>query len=373
MPIAIQCTGCGKRYKLRDELAGKRVKCRCGHGMVVPSPAAASESDDGTYGVAPVTDPGGISSLLDEGVSPDIAGPPLPARVLASPSGGSLQAAGMGATADELVAEQMAKEAGATRRAAGLLALAILAGMLVVGAVVFVIIKLVFRPGFATPEDAIAAYQAALDKKDWEAQLRTMTPESQEKTLGGLASMALVMAESSSDIRGILKRQGVEAEKEPDPLAEAALSAGAGPSADAEQVDFEELTRKMEERQKRLEERRQRLVSSVEDKPAFYAELKRAIEAAQDKEMPNNPLLRTFAKKEREEPRRIVARATFSDLEIDGNTAKGKLALALPGQKVDAPVTFKRVDGRWFVHTAEADQTGSFPLRFLPGFGGLLP
>ena len=40
MPISLQCPGCGKGYALADELAGKRVKCRCGTVMTVPAPAA---------------------------------------------------------------------------------------------------------------------------------------------------------------------------------------------------------------------------------------------------------------------------------------------------------------------------------------------
>ena len=62
MSIVIKCPGCGKDYKLRDELGGKRVKCKCGHAMVVPAPAAAEESD--TYDLAPMGD-SGASSLLD--------------------------------------------------------------------------------------------------------------------------------------------------------------------------------------------------------------------------------------------------------------------------------------------------------------------
>jgi hypothetical protein len=48
MPITLQCPGCGKGYRLRDDLAGKRVKCACGTETTVPAPeaeAAASSNE----------------------------------------------------------------------------------------------------------------------------------------------------------------------------------------------------------------------------------------------------------------------------------------------------------------------------------------
>jgi hypothetical protein len=41
MVISLECPGCGKCYELREELAGKRVKCGC--GRVVRVPAEATE------------------------------------------------------------------------------------------------------------------------------------------------------------------------------------------------------------------------------------------------------------------------------------------------------------------------------------------
>jgi hypothetical protein len=39
MPVPLQCPNCGKRYRLREELAGKRVRCKCGTVLTVPSRA----------------------------------------------------------------------------------------------------------------------------------------------------------------------------------------------------------------------------------------------------------------------------------------------------------------------------------------------
>ncbi len=35
---SFECGGCGKSYQWKSELAGKKVRCRCGHVMVVPVP-----------------------------------------------------------------------------------------------------------------------------------------------------------------------------------------------------------------------------------------------------------------------------------------------------------------------------------------------
>ena len=39
MPIAISCKDCGRDYRLKDELAGKKIKCKdCGATVAVPAP-----------------------------------------------------------------------------------------------------------------------------------------------------------------------------------------------------------------------------------------------------------------------------------------------------------------------------------------------
>ncbi|MBC8106099.1 MAG: hypothetical protein H7Z14_05880 [Anaerolineae bacterium] len=44
MPIDFNCQGCGKHYRVRDELAGRAAQCKnCGQKMVVPNPAAVDE------------------------------------------------------------------------------------------------------------------------------------------------------------------------------------------------------------------------------------------------------------------------------------------------------------------------------------------
>jgi hypothetical protein len=49
----IVCAGCGKSYAWKPELAGKKVKCKCGTVIHVPQPAAPKEEPDDLYDLAP--------------------------------------------------------------------------------------------------------------------------------------------------------------------------------------------------------------------------------------------------------------------------------------------------------------------------------
>ncbi len=84
--IDLACDACGKRYTLKPELAGKRVKCKCGHAMSLPSPATRAPK------VTTVDDDQGVYDFADEPAKPvmnSIAKPPVPiARSAASVAAG---------------------------------------------------------------------------------------------------------------------------------------------------------------------------------------------------------------------------------------------------------------------------------------------
>ena len=43
MSISLRCPGCGKVYEVRDDLAGKQAKCKCGAAMQVPAAEPAPD------------------------------------------------------------------------------------------------------------------------------------------------------------------------------------------------------------------------------------------------------------------------------------------------------------------------------------------
>ena len=45
MPGGITCASCGKRYRARPELAGKKVRCKCGATIAVPAGSPADSPD----------------------------------------------------------------------------------------------------------------------------------------------------------------------------------------------------------------------------------------------------------------------------------------------------------------------------------------
>lgn len=72
MPITVVCSGCGKPYRVSDQAAGKRLRCReCGRDMVVPMPGGASDESD----------PFEALVAMEQGASPP-APPPPPRRPL---------------------------------------------------------------------------------------------------------------------------------------------------------------------------------------------------------------------------------------------------------------------------------------------------
>jgi|SRR5581483_10185468 len=47
------CDGCGKTYRWKPELAGRKARCKCGSVMVCPKDEPGKEDDDGLFELAP--------------------------------------------------------------------------------------------------------------------------------------------------------------------------------------------------------------------------------------------------------------------------------------------------------------------------------
>jgi hypothetical protein len=72
MPAVIQCPNCQKEYRWKPELAGKKVKCKCGEEFGVPKDEPAVEGND-------------LYDLADEPVKPAQGASDLQAAATASP------------------------------------------------------------------------------------------------------------------------------------------------------------------------------------------------------------------------------------------------------------------------------------------------
>ncbi|MHC4400157.1 MAG: hypothetical protein ACYTG0_10800 [Planctomycetota bacterium] len=328
MTISVKCTACAKPYEAPDELAGKRVACKCGCPMVLPSPV--SDSDDDVYDLAPAPEPVEPSVPPDEAVA--------------------TAAAGSGAYAPPETEEPPEAPPRAAPINPRWIVLGSVGGTLILGVLIYLVAGWLFQPGFGSPEEAFRAFVQAAADKDWEGQLLVLSPESRDRAIGTMVLTAQGMAASSPEIREVLRDHGVEETME--------IEAAANDAP----LDFADFGRAMAERQKRL-------ASAVEDPGAFYADFMEAFEEEIKKKLPSNPYLKFAFGKAMAEGRRAVGRANLKDLEIDGDTAQGSMSLSIVGREFDLPVMFKRVDGRWFIHTPDFGGFGGLPFANPMGLG----
>jgi len=150
MAISIQCPQCGKSYNHSDDLAGKRVKCKCGQAFAAP----ARRSSKGS----------GMSPL-----------------VLTAIIGG-------GAVVVLFIGLMIFLMSGPKDRTEAL-------------------------SGFTTPEEAFEALQKATVDRDWAAQLAVFAPESRERIVGSVVYWPRKFSQASESSREIvetLKKHGID-------------------------------------------------------------------------------------------------------------------------------------------------------------------
>lgn len=253
MTISVRCPKCGHGYQLRDELAGKQAKCRCGATLSIP--VATS-----------------LTSLLDEehiGPSPDDVIPPAPAAALASARSKSSPKFGKGFS--------HGKKHGKDNT------VAIVAGVVGGVAVLFVVILVLFMlsggedkplavappppapsappqptalPGQGSPQEVFETYKQAWLSGNWARVYELLAPQAREQMTAILAVMGASLGPVCPELAAVAKQHGVE------PAALAGLMAGGGdpfaqqsaqPSPDA------------------LAAQVQGMGNLIKDKPAFFA------------------------------------------------------------------------------------------------------
>jgi len=341
MAISIQCPQCGKSYNLRDDLAGKRVKCKCGQAFVAPEPAATEEFEDLGTGSD------GLSDLFDEAMPPATGGAVLggpaqtPIQPMLSPG------------------RRPSKDSGMSP----LVLTAIIGGgaavVLFIGLMVFLMTGSkdptaaddAGKPGsgeateglsgFATPEEAFEALQKATVDQDWAAQLAVHAPESRERIVGGAAYTTLMLSQASGpspEIVEILKKHGID-------------------DSVSVQTPSATQTADMEGMLQRVEKQQGELAAMIKDKSAFYVELMPVLERVSVEmasKLPGMAALREKAEQMQEQAQKAQAEAKLIDVEITGDTAQGKRQVPFQGRTLDVPVHFRRIDQRWYIHQPTA-------------------
>jgi len=333
MPMTIKCTACGQGYTVRDELAGKRVKCRCGASFAVPAPTPVADLLEAELvSAAAASTPQGPAS------GPSTAGLPSAAGSRLSP----------------LPRKQSRDK---TVLIFGIVATGVTV-VLIAALVIFMFTRngdtaassssadseLLASVDRSTPEAVFEAHKQAMIDKDWKMSIALVTPETQEMMVGMIASVAVNLAPKDKEIADVLKKHGI------DQSMWESQSQGFTPG------NFKEMMQKARQRMQRYRE-------VIKDKPAFYVEAMGHIDKAG----------RELMKKSgggsggdfQGELAKSQAETKLIDVVITGNTAKGKQSFSFRGKTTDVPVAFKRIDGEWYVHQAgigqESSQTGSTP------------
>jgi hypothetical protein len=334
MPITVHCSQCGRSYQLRDELAGKKAKCKCGGVISIPEAPAAP--------LAPLVDPDPLSALLDESLPPMGEAAPLPAVAAnyqpASPAPApvrrrrsemnplALGALIGGGAAIVLIVGLVITLSGGSEEPEPAAAPAVLAAS--------------DKPpsGYATPEEAFAAYQKATAAKDWAGQLKVLTPESEEMTVGAVALAAAMLSAMKPELADVLKKQGVDATQLQ------SVSADINPANASKAAS-------------QINQRMRELGAGVKDKVGFYSAVMPAVEKA-GKEMaaqlPGN-LAQMQADAEQ-----ALAKAKLVDLQISGDSARGAISLHFMGRETKSPLEFRRINGGWLMH--QSGQVGGNPM-----------
>ncbi len=384
MAIAIKCPACGRGYRLKDELAGKRVKCQCGQPIIVPRPAEVAKSDDAAYAVGETVQ-SAVTSMIDEEIA-------AAAKKAAAETTPGLRDAEARAAVEE---RRAIKRGQWTRKQKNLFAgIGVAAGCLVAAVVVYLVVAAALKPGYSTPEDAFRANRDAVAKRNWRAEFLTLDPESQDRVVGATAWSGVYMASESPRVAAVLKKHGlgeavdaVKAEQEAareslrkyeeqamNPVAATAMTdetASADEDASSEEDESVDEDSPIGGMFADIDAKQRQYAAAIGDKTAFYTEMVEALDEEFKASLPENAVLRMMALDPRNDLLRALAQADLSDVKIDGDKAQGKMTVVVGGERVDAPALFKCIDGRWLVHLPEAGDLSDYE-NVGPFTGGLL-
>ncbi|QNN22952.1 hypothetical protein HED60_11965 [Planctomycetales bacterium ZRK34] len=97
----IVCEGCGKKYRWKPELAGKKVKCKCGQVLEIPDPPQEDDPNDDSFGAIELADVGESSHAKP--APPKPSKPDKPASPIGEVkiAGGDIEPVGLGGGEDD--------------------------------------------------------------------------------------------------------------------------------------------------------------------------------------------------------------------------------------------------------------------------------
>ena len=164
-----------------------------------------------------------------------------------------------------------------------------------------------------TPQSTFAIYRDAVARKDWRAAFGCLTTQSQDKAVGGVVVAIATASIMNKDAAALLEKHGVDRGE----LVGNALGGVLGNLTSPGQAIAEGMRRSLD---------------NVPDKPALFVDGMTWLETNNKKVADNLAL---------------AAGAQLSDVQINGDTATGKLSVPVAGGS--ASLRFKKVNGRWLI------------------------
>ncbi|MBN2023425.1 MAG: hypothetical protein JW809_11610 [Pirellulales bacterium] len=335
MTISVQCPQCGQGYRLRDELAGKKAKCRCGQTLTIPEAEPAIEP---------------LATLLDEA---DVLAPPV-AEPLAPPGAHHPRpSAAFGAAWSKKGARRKGKNP------ALLLALVGggVVGLLLVGLVIYLLtssgptgaparaatgsVPMEPPPGapparWPTPEAVFKTYHDAIVAKDWGAVFDSLTPRAGRELVGMAAVISTNLADGRPDIRTLLDQHGLGAAKS---TAMDLMMAG-----------------KIDEAMAAMRSEGNEMADRVNDPRQFFIQAMGLLDAPP---VANQSPVAAMIARPWAAIWQMHGSVELQGVVMDGDEATGRATARVGGAAIPCTARFKRIDGEWRVDDVDLQRSKS--------------
>ncbi len=348
MPISITCSQCGKKYNLRDELAGKQAKCQCGQAIAIPQAETPSDvmgndvMDNNVMGNDvmgnDVMDNNALGDLFDGEELPPVPEGSPPDASAGSPLGSPAPAKA-----------KKKKKSASTQLKINPILIGIVAAVAVIVLLgIYTITRLstptddelpretvalsvprnvldgnFSRTGYDTPEAAFAAAAWGTANHQRQAYLSAFTPESQLSEASESIMTAVEKAQDDPTWVELFKKHGIDdAQLEQLWAGMPAIEVGRFAWRAATMPEVVEMTDDLFE-----------LYAEVEDRhrAELAKELGGRVPDAAAGDSPSSTL-----------------KARMVDLQIEGDLAEAQRSGFAGGSSM-RPIFFKRIDGKWFI------------------------
>jgi len=191
----------------------------------------------------------------------------------------------------------------------------VVVGIMAIALIALLVPNLLGLGKYSSPQEVFAAFTAAEKGKQWSKSFSMMTPDKQDQLIGAMVLNVRMTSRFDSEMKDIAERYGIDI-----------ITIEPGSSLFS-QLNMDSL---------------RKAAAEVKDKRKFYVEMKTKIDKQQKE------LAQKF-KSIKDNADKIVSSIKLSDVEINGDTARGKQGVVFMGRTIGVPILFKKVNGGWLI------------------------